>query len=270
VSLSSLGTTSYLFGGELFDVTVQKYHLRARYYDQTSGFFASRDTFEGSLRNPFTQHGYAFVHNLPTNFGDPSGHSGYFDQIWAWVRSFGFHTMASDYEVLSMPPLPAQFTQVGLGSPAEPVEVIRANILATLQDSVFTWYKRVDPFKPGNTSPRSDWDYKYHWAERVGQLEGSAQYQLCADFGNFNYGVTGKAKSIPGWVLTSIGDILETKKDVVAVLTSQTTGVDPNRFAISLGWGATIPLGDEVDDYEIVSQGVEYFMKVKALNPRLK
>jgi RHS repeat-associated protein len=49
-------------------------YARARYYKPELGRFISEDTYKGSLWNPQSQNGYAYVHNNPLRFIDPSGH----------------------------------------------------------------------------------------------------------------------------------------------------------------------------------------------------
>ncbi len=64
----------YLFTGEQYDADLGLYYLRARYYDPETKRFLSRDPFEGIRSNPLTMHPYAYAHNDPVNYVDPSGH----------------------------------------------------------------------------------------------------------------------------------------------------------------------------------------------------
>ena len=66
-------STNYLFTGEQFDENSDSYYLRARYYDQSTGRFVSRDPFEGFEKRPLTLHDYLYATNNPLSFIDPSG-----------------------------------------------------------------------------------------------------------------------------------------------------------------------------------------------------
>jgi fibro-slime domain-containing protein/RHS repeat-associated protein len=63
----------YLFAGEQFDSALGDYYNRSRYYDAETGRFTRRDTYEGDLGKPLTQHKYIYTHDNPANFTDPSG-----------------------------------------------------------------------------------------------------------------------------------------------------------------------------------------------------
>lgn len=47
--------------------------MRARYYDQTTGRFISKDPFGGELRDPVSLHRYLYANANPVTFADPSG-----------------------------------------------------------------------------------------------------------------------------------------------------------------------------------------------------
>ena len=93
--LTSNGTTvnNYLFTGEQFDPNVSFYYLRARYYDQATGRFASTDPFNGQASTPLSLHPYLYAETDPVNKRDPSGE---FAIIIAAIEilgliSFGIH-----------------------------------------------------------------------------------------------------------------------------------------------------------------------------------
>lgn len=77
VLLASTGSTpnEFRYAGEQYDATVGFYYLRARYYDPSSGRFATMDTWEGVPFDPPTLHKYAYCHNDPGNNRDPSGNT---------------------------------------------------------------------------------------------------------------------------------------------------------------------------------------------------
>jgi len=73
--ISSTGSVEnkYRFAGEQFDEGLGDYYLRARYYDQTTGRFSARDSYEGRKEEPITQHNYLYADSNPINYIDPSG-----------------------------------------------------------------------------------------------------------------------------------------------------------------------------------------------------
>ena len=73
--LSQTGTTEnhYLFTGEQFDVGLDQYYLRARYYDQSIGRFTQMDTWMGVNSDPVTLHKYLYANVDPSNMVDPTG-----------------------------------------------------------------------------------------------------------------------------------------------------------------------------------------------------
>ena len=70
---SHTGASSrYGFTGRELDPTGQMYH-RARYYRPETGTFTSKDPFGGTLDWPASQHDYAYAHNNPLRYTDPTG-----------------------------------------------------------------------------------------------------------------------------------------------------------------------------------------------------
>ncbi|MEO1211793.1 MAG: RHS repeat-associated core domain-containing protein, partial [Cyanobacteria bacterium J06638_20] len=71
---SSGGTeNSYQFAGEQFDENLDNYYLRQRFYDQETGRFTRRDTYEGQQTIPITQHKHLYANANPVSYVDPSG-----------------------------------------------------------------------------------------------------------------------------------------------------------------------------------------------------
>jgi len=99
--LNQSGSTlnNYLFTGEQFDVSLNQYYLRARYYNQANGRFTQMDTWQGRNHDPVTLHKYLYANSDPANFIDPSGYSslgelGAVQQIQA-ILFAGFGTAAA-------------------------------------------------------------------------------------------------------------------------------------------------------------------------------
>jgi RHS repeat-associated protein len=80
--LTRTGNTqnSYMFAGEQYDIDLNLYYLRARWYNQRTGRFITADTFEGLAVRPATLNGYQYTNGDPVNSIDPSG-DGLWDRI---------------------------------------------------------------------------------------------------------------------------------------------------------------------------------------------
>ncbi len=59
----------FCYTGEQYDPITSQYYLRARFYNPVIGRFLNEDTYYGDGLNL-----YAYCHNNPVNFVDPSGH----------------------------------------------------------------------------------------------------------------------------------------------------------------------------------------------------
>jgi RHS repeat-associated protein len=75
------GTTpnNYLYRGEQYDSDLGLYYLRARYYNQNTGRFMSRDPEEGKIKIPATLHKYLYAGGNPVNRLDPTGRADMFE-----------------------------------------------------------------------------------------------------------------------------------------------------------------------------------------------
>jgi RHS repeat-associated protein len=73
--LAKTGTTEneFRYVGEQWDPNAGFYYLRARWYDQSTGRFASVDPYAGFGLNPISLHRYLYAYNSPISFSDPSG-----------------------------------------------------------------------------------------------------------------------------------------------------------------------------------------------------
>lgn len=64
----------FKYTGEMQDDETGNVYLRARYYDPAVGRFINEDSYEGDVANPLTLNQYAYVHNNPLVYADPTGH----------------------------------------------------------------------------------------------------------------------------------------------------------------------------------------------------
>lgn len=76
-TLNQTGSTenNYLFTGEQYDNNLDKYYLRARYYDQNIGRFTQMDSWKGSNYRPLSLNKYIYGEADSVNNIDPSGKS---------------------------------------------------------------------------------------------------------------------------------------------------------------------------------------------------
>jgi RHS repeat-associated protein len=61
------------YRGEQYDTDLGLYYLRARYYNQSTGRFMSKDPNAGYIDRPTTLHKYLYAGGDPVNGLDPSG-----------------------------------------------------------------------------------------------------------------------------------------------------------------------------------------------------
>jgi len=81
--------TTFGFTGEQYDQETGLIYLRARYYDPTLGRFISQDPYSGSMPEPQSQNGYAYVGNNPVTFVDPLGLVNWWDATVAVIGIVG-------------------------------------------------------------------------------------------------------------------------------------------------------------------------------------
>ncbi len=72
-SQQGIVNTDYLYTGEQHDANAEFYYLRARYYNQITGRFVSRDNYLGSAMEPVSLHKYLYAFANPVSGVDPSG-----------------------------------------------------------------------------------------------------------------------------------------------------------------------------------------------------
>lgn len=82
--IASTGTTAnnFRYSGEWLDPSLSFYNLRARYYNQATGRFATMDPAAGHVFDPSTLHKYVYARNNPVNATDPTGR----DSLLEWVE----------------------------------------------------------------------------------------------------------------------------------------------------------------------------------------
>jgi RHS repeat-associated protein len=77
IAKTGMTENPFLFTGQQFDANNGFYHLRARYYQPSTGRFMAVDPYEGDVYEPATLHKYLYTANDPVNMVDPSGENFY-------------------------------------------------------------------------------------------------------------------------------------------------------------------------------------------------
>ncbi len=73
-------TNPYRYAGYQYDDDTGLYYLNARYYDAKIARFLTEDTVTGDRNDPLSLNRYAYCHNDPIRYTDPTGHREALDQ----------------------------------------------------------------------------------------------------------------------------------------------------------------------------------------------
>ncbi len=65
-----------LYAGYQYDEESKYYNLQARYYDPQTARFLQQDTYMGTIADPLSLNLYAYCHNEPMMYVDPTGYTG--------------------------------------------------------------------------------------------------------------------------------------------------------------------------------------------------
>ncbi|OPZ89759.1 MAG: tRNA nuclease WapA precursor [Firmicutes bacterium ADurb.Bin419] len=76
-----------LYAGYQYDEESKYYNLHARYYDPQTARFLQQDTYMGAISDPLSLNLYAYCHNEPMMYFDPSGH----DAVWIRDMATKYH-----------------------------------------------------------------------------------------------------------------------------------------------------------------------------------
>ena len=69
----TVAENAYRYTGEQFDLSVDGYYLRARYFQPSIGRFSQMDTWAGNTGSPITLNKYLYGNADSVNFTDPTG-----------------------------------------------------------------------------------------------------------------------------------------------------------------------------------------------------
>ncbi len=125
---TSGGTSNlYLYRGEQYDPDLKLYYLRARYFNQATGRFMTRDTYAGDTSHPQTLQRYIYAIGNPVNWLDRTGHNA-----------------AVDYTLLLSALVLTAGTQVAMAQSAGSIRCIWCEAASQLAAALF-----VDLVQPG-------------------------------------------------------------------------------------------------------------------------
>jgi RHS repeat-associated protein len=110
--------------------------MQARYYSSTQGRFTSPDSIEGNALNPQTMNLYAYVHNNPLKFIDPSGHSA--------VPSMWRPQSSADFERLSKQ---LMYDSLGIEQPSPKIDKMEFSSGTQGDNVVQVESAYLDPFE---------------------------------------------------------------------------------------------------------------------------
>jgi RHS repeat-associated protein len=204
------------FQGQHFDEESGLYYNRHRYYEPKLGRYVTQDPI--GLKSGVNHYGY--VLQDPINEIDPSGLKMYPDDFMGPLPPGGYFKSQMTK------------TRCGLVPPSPPgVDIIQNMSLAKDKINPF-WFRNMVK----NNGP---WDYKQ-------------QNSLYQDFGNFNYGATGKAFGFYRQTLLQEAG----RAQQVAKTSRPEWGYPPSsRWDI---YGGQAPYGDDPDDQEQINSGIDF------------
>jgi len=192
-----------------------KWKLGARFYDSSKSAFMQQDRYLGDASDPLSLNRYSYCGLDPVNFIDPTGFA-------PCKFDVGETGTSSVDNVPKAPP--------GVSSDNNVVKAIRK----TWTDPNIVWFRN-------QVKNKGPWDYK--------QL--GSEY---ADFGNFNYGLTGAAYGFPEAVLLRMAGWAQ-----IQAGTSENIK-NPGNPGYIFG-GGQAPYGDDRRDQAMIKQGIEYYKK---------
>lgn len=210
----------FYFTGEYEDEATGYLYLRSRHYDAKIARFISRDTFFGNPERPLTLNRYSYVENNPVNAADPTGHASNKALQTGPCGAIGPFFGGGSY-IPCMPPGVDIEANIGLA----------AAMSTKGKVALYAWFYEI--VKTGG-----DWDYK---------KDGNGQYE---EFGNWHYGLVGRAAGIPLEVLLAAAGANHLENNLVpnirkSLRGEKTTSIDA-------------PYGDDWRDTYWIRQGYNF------------
>jgi len=192
------------------------FYNRHRYYDPGMGRYVSQDPIglKGGVNN------YSYAGHNPTRYVDPHGLEMYPDDFYGPLPPGGYYKSQMTK------------TKCGLIPPAPPGTDIIKNMQEAKDRYNPLWFRNM-------VKNKGPWDYKQ-------------QGSLYQDFGNFNYGATGKSFGFYGQTL-----LQEAGRAQQAAGTSRPEWGAPPESRLDI-YGGVAPYGDDPSDQEQITKGIEF------------
>ena len=229
------------YDSEYKDPTTGLIYLRARWYKPSDGRFVSRDKWEGDKSKPITNNKYIAFNSNSLTYIDPRGTyaSGILGASQVASRLLkGYIINAQE-----MPPIPDHIMVPYGVDILENIKLAKEHFLDT------AWFvSMVNYNRP--------WDYKTLSTERY---KGLLVYER---FGNFHYGIVGKAAGFPDAVLLREAGRAQLNNPSSVKGPGNPGGLGLERYSPFDNVGEA-PYGDEWVDYYYIKEGFDYYRQIK-------
>lgn len=274
------GTTNkFLYTGQEHDGETGLHYYNARYYNPDIRRFTQADPIIQNVYDPQMLNRYSYVRNNPLRYTDPSGNL-IFPAIVSAIRNIlggnnskpappkqakpdaGVHKPTSGGSVPLSKVTGASSSNSGNSNSMRPQAPAGVNINQNIKEaerhkinlSIFEINKPHTQTKNAYNAlwfvnkvrPGGDWDYKNKYG---GQYE---------NFGNFNYGATGKASGYPTFALQSMAGVVQQLRGINNSINKDpmipTSGVP----FLSYPYGDAAMNGRSIDQ-EMTRSGADYY-----------
>jgi RHS repeat-associated protein len=257
------GTKSkFLYTGQEKDTETNLNYYNARYYSSDMRRFTQPDDIYPDLYNPQTLNRYSYVNNNPLRYTDPSGHI--FKELFNAVVGYVVGKAINHYvSTIFMPAPKIQSVPVSNTSNSKQTGAVpntngsrntksgnytvpKAPTGISLTDNVQQAYNnRLNPlWFPSMVRSNGAWDYK------------STHGIDSADFGNYNYGATGKASGYSSNTLKGAAGLVQQFEKYKNIFVGRESAIPTKGvpFLVDPNGDAVDSLGFSKDQY-MIEQG---------------
>lgn len=290
--VKSGGTANkFLYTGQEHDGETGLHYYGARYYNPQIRRFTQPDDIIQNVYNPQDLNRYSYVRNNPLRYIDPSGNvvtctkngcsSSYtvLNRPQPQKQSSVISKATPYYSAVKAAPAPQRQTSQGNGGGGnsgsnggssggnsgvagastnnqpkqqDPPKRTQPNILTLrhnmYQASFFRHLPIKDIWFANKVRPGGDWDYK--------TLDPEQTY---ADFGNFNYGLTGSAAGYDPLTLQSMAGVIQQGRELQNILNNDPVNKTAGIPFLIPPYGDTVTEQNFSQDQYMIMQGISYY-----------